>query len=74
MDPIAVTQLVRDRTVDLQRTADGLRQERALRPARAPALTEASKAESGSPPAAQPIDVRRSPGMAGGCSPAEPAR
>jgi hypothetical protein len=74
MDPIAVTQLVHDRTVDLQRTADGLRQERALRPASTPALSEASKADTGSSPGAQPVEVRRSPGMAGGCSPAEPAR
>jgi hypothetical protein len=71
MDPITVTQLVHDRTFDLQRTADGLRQERVLRPG--PVQTGSSIAESGSSPAARPAELRRSPAKAGGCSPAEPA-
>lgn len=65
MDPITVSQLVHDRTVDLQRTADALRQERALR--RAPS------AETAAPPSARAVEVRRSPTKADGCSPAEPA-
>ena len=66
MDPITVSQLVHDRTLDLKRTADGLRQERALRPPLA--------AESGASPAATgPAEFRRSTAKAGGCSPAEPA-
>jgi hypothetical protein len=68
MDPITVTHLVQDRTQDLQRIADQVRQERALRstpPAAAPSSPT------------RPAEARRSPAptstKAGACVPAEPA-
>ena len=70
MDPITVTHLVQDRTNDLQRIADQVRQERSLR-ATPPAGADAALA--------RPAEVRRAPARAsvpakaGGCSPAEPA-
>jgi len=73
MDSITLTKLVHDRTLDLLRTADGLRQERALRPGSAPALADSSRVGSASSPAARPVARRPSPATAGGCSPAEPA-
>ena len=65
MDPITVTHLVQDRTQDLQRIADQVRQERALRssPPSEPAAS-----------ATRPAASRRSTSPeAGGCAPAEPA-
>ena len=75
MDPITVTQLVHDRTLDLQRTADQLRQERALRStaaAQAVAGPTRSAAGAAAHPAG-PAKARPSPTKAGGCAPAEPA-
>ena len=64
MDPITVTKLVSDRTQDLQRTADQVRQERALR------TTRTADAVN---PSTRPAEVRGSPAKAGRCAPAEPA-
>jgi hypothetical protein len=68
MDPITVTHLVQDRTDDLRRIADQVRQERALRSTPPEAVTSSPTRR------AQP---RRSPTptstKAGGCAPAEPA-
>ena len=66
MDPITVTNLVQDRTQDLQRIADQVRQERALR---STPQTESTASH------VRPTESRRSPapGKAGGCAPAEPA-
>ncbi len=64
MDPITVTKLVSDRTDDLQRIADQVRQERALR------STTTSRAVA---PPARPAESRRSPASARDCAPAEPA-
>jgi hypothetical protein len=72
MDPITTTHLVQDRTEDLQRIADQVRQERSMRstpPAAAVAEATASPA--------RPIEAPRSAAAtrtnAGGCAPAEPA-
>jgi hypothetical protein len=68
MDPISVTHLVQDRTQELQRVADQVRQERAL------SSTQPAEAVASSTP---PAEARRSPvsspTKAGGCAPAEPA-
>lgn len=66
MDQITVARLVQDRTQDLQRTADQVRQERSLRStARAAAATSAS---------ARPAEARpQAAARLGGCAPAEPA-
>ena len=76
MDPITVTHLVKDRTVELQRTADQVRQERALRSTSSAdaiaiaALRPAAHACSHpiGPAKAQPASAK-----VGGCAPAEPA-
>jgi hypothetical protein len=73
MDPITTTHLVQDRTEDLQRIADQVRQERSMRstpPAAAIAEATASPA--------RPIEAPRSAAAAartnaGGSAPAEPA-
>jgi hypothetical protein len=77
MDPITFTHLVQDRTTDLQRTADQVRQERVLR------LTPSARAVAVAGPvrpavetaahATGPATARPSPSKAGGCAPAEPA-
>ena len=64
MDPITATHLVHDRTLDLQRTADKIRQERALRRAATAELIA---------PSGRPAEVRRSPTKACGPSPVEHA-
>ena len=66
MDPITTASLIHDRTQELQRTADQLRQGRALR--------STSPAETSAPPDA-PTEAGRSPALskAGTCAPAEPA-
>jgi hypothetical protein len=72
MDPITVTHLVQDRTQDLQRIADQVRQERSLR-----ATRTAAAAETTPPASARPAEPRRvpapNPARAAGCAPAEPA-
>lgn len=66
MFPINTTRLVRDRTDDLQRTADQVRQERALR--------SAPDAPGRAPMHAQPAEERRrNASTASGCTPVEPA-
>jgi hypothetical protein len=72
MDPITTTHLVQDRTEDLRRIADQVRQERSMRstpPAAAVAEATASPA--------RPIEAPRSAAAArtnaGGSAPAEPA-
>lgn len=71
MDPITVTHLVQDRTQDLQRIADQVRQERKLR------STSTAAAQATPPESARPAEQRRVPARdprrAGGCAPAEPA-
>lgn len=71
MDPITVTHLVQDRTQDLQRIADQVRQERKLR------STSTAAAEATPPASARPTEPRRvpapNPARAAGCAPAEPA-
>jgi hypothetical protein len=74
MDPITATRLVEDRTQDLRRLADQVRQERSLRSPSTVAAAEAT------PPApAQITEARRAPAAApapanaGGCDLAEPA-
>jgi hypothetical protein len=68
MDPITATHLVQDRTKDLQRIADQVRQERSLR--------STTPAEATASPV-QPTEARRAPAPRGakaaGCAPAEPA-
>jgi len=64
VDPITVTKLVSDRTDDLQRTAEGVRKERALR--------SAATARAVAPPTRR-AEARRSPASARDCAPAEPA-
>jgi hypothetical protein len=66
MDPITVTHLVQDRTQDLQRIADQVRQERSLR---STPQTEATASH------VRPTESRRSPapGTSGACAPVEPA-
>ncbi|HUP55120.1 MAG TPA: hypothetical protein VM408_06415 [Methylomirabilota bacterium] len=77
MDPITVTHLVQDRTNDLQRTADQVRQERALRSTAAAAAEPAAEPTSSAP--AGPIEPRLAsvPASAradvAGCDLAEPA-
>lgn len=69
MDPITVTHLVQDRTQDLQRIADQVRQERSLRAA----------SEAATPAPARLPEPRRAPAPtpapanAVGCDLAEPA-
>ena len=78
MDPITVTHLVQDRTDELQRTADQLRRERALRPTRTVAAV-ASTAPRGAAPASPALrperrpDARPMPATTDGCTPARPA-
>ena len=55
MDPITVTRLVQDRTQDLQRIADQVRQERALR------STAAAAAEATPPVPARAAEPRLAP-------------
>ena len=66
MDQITVTKLVSDRTDDLRRTAEQVRQERALR------STTTSRSEAVALPR-RPAEERRSPASARDCAPAEPA-
>jgi hypothetical protein len=68
MDPITVTHLVQDRTQDLQRIADQVRQERSLR-STPPAEVTASPARTAEARGATPP----APTKTGGCVPAEPA-
>jgi hypothetical protein len=72
MDPITVTHLVQDRTTDLQRTADQLRQERALRSAPT-TTTTAAEAVAVSVPRAGPANPTRATSKAADCAPAERA-
>ena len=71
MDPFTIASLIHDRTEELQRAADRIRQERTLRSyAIVPvAVVEATAAGA----SARPDEPQRSPAMAGSCSPAEPA-
>lgn len=64
MDPFTIKHLAHDRILDLQRTADQVRRERALRPP--------PSGEAEAPPTRQ-AEMRRAPDKAGRCSPAEPA-
>ena len=66
MDPITVTHLVQDRTQDLQRIAEQVRQERSLRSTPQPEATASD---------IRPTEPRRSPasGKSGACAPVEPA-
>jgi len=77
MDPITVSHLVQDRTMELQRTADQVRQERALRSTpSAGAVVGVRPTRPAAEAAAHPTGparVRPSPAKAGGCAPAEPA-
>jgi hypothetical protein len=70
MDPITVTHVVQDRTQDLQRIGDQVRQERSLHstlPAETdPAIARPAEARRGPAPASVPTEAR-------GCAPAEPA-
>jgi uncharacterized protein YkwD len=70
MDPITVTHVVQDRTQNLQRIADQVRQERSLRstpPVEADAaLARLAEARRAPAPAPGPTEGR-------GCAPAEPA-
>jgi hypothetical protein len=72
MDPITVTNLVQDRTQDLQRLADQVRQERSLR-----STAVAATAEATPPAPARPAEPRRAPAPApervASCDVAEPA-
>ena len=72
MDPITVTHLVQDRTQDLQRIADQIRQERSLR-----STSTATEAEATPPTPVRAIEPRRelasAPANAAGCDLAEPA-
>ena len=71
MDPITVSHLVQDRTQDLQRIADQVRQERSLRSDDRPA---ASTAGHPSPDPPKPVAAPAASGRrSGGCAPAEPA-
>jgi hypothetical protein len=71
MDPITATHLVQDRTQDLQRIADQVRQERSLR-------SKSTAAAAASPPAlVRAAERRRAPAAApattAGCDLTEPA-
>jgi hypothetical protein len=70
MDPITTSHLVQDRTDALQRTADQLRQERALRSA--PATTPA-EAVAVSVPRAGRANPTRATSKVPDCAPAERA-
>jgi hypothetical protein len=70
MDPITTSHLVQDRTDALQRTADQLRQERALRAAPSTAAAEAVAVPV---PRAGPANPTRATSMAPDCAPAERA-
>ena len=63
MDPLNVHR-VHERTLELQRTADQVRQERDLR-----STTTTERVEIH----ARPVEARRSSATVGGCAPAEPA-
>lgn len=72
MDPITATHLVQDRTQDLQRIADQVRQERLLRSTSARAAAEA--AAPAPVRAAEPrLAPAPAPANAAGCDLAEPA-
>ncbi len=87
MDPITASHLVKDRTQDLQRIAEQVRQERALRPTSAAALeaspSSSAVATSTAPAEAAPQTMNRlaeaprassaTPATAAGCDLAEPA-
>ena len=77
MDPITVTHLVQDRTIELQRTADQVRQERALRStSSADPVAVARDLQPAAQAASHPIGPAKSQpssAKAGGCAPAEPA-
>jgi hypothetical protein len=64
MDPISVTNRVQERTLDLQRTADQVHQERELR------STPAAESVTSN---TRPAEARPSPAKAGGCSTVESA-
>lgn len=65
MDSITTANQVHERMLDLQKTADDIHQERALRST--PTL------EPLAAPIPRPAEVLRSPAKAGNCAPAEPA-
>ena len=70
MDPITVTHLVQDRTQDLQRIADQVRQERSLRStAHAEATASTAAAEATPPSPIRTTEPRREPAH----TPARPA-
>ena len=71
MDPITTASLIHDRTQELQRTADQVRQERTLRSNAIVPVAVVEATAVGAP--ARPDEPQRSPAMAGSCSPAEPA-
>ena len=76
MDPITTASLIHDRTLELQRTADQVRQERILRskakdmavPDVGAEAAQARPAELMGPTVRQPASAK-----VGTCSPAEPA-
>lgn len=65
MDPITTANQVHERLLDLQKTADDIHQERALR--------SSPTVEALVAPTPRPAEARRSPAKAGNCSPAGPA-
>jgi hypothetical protein len=79
MDHITVTQLVQDRTTDLRRTADQVRQERVLRSTPSAEVVPVAVVPPTRPPASAaahatgPALAPSSPAKAGGCAPPEPA-
>lgn len=76
MDPITAASLITDRTRELQRTADQVRRERALRAAHAGdavAAVEGVAAVETVAPHPRPPELQRSHAKVGNCSPAEPA-
>ena len=77
MDRISVSHLVQDRTDELRRTADQVRQERSLRAKLAAAAAAVPSAQPVRPgeavPGVQAAEARPSPATAAGCTSAEHA-
>jgi hypothetical protein len=65
MDPITTANQVHERMLDLQKTANDIHQERALR--------SSPTVEAQAAPTPRAVEARRSTAKAGNCSPAEPA-
>jgi hypothetical protein len=73
MDPITVTNLVQDRTHELRRTAEQLRQERALRTTRSADAVASTESAGSTAVQRRPTELSSRSAAAESCTPARPA-